>query len=173
VHRDGIADCKAILDRLGEHAPAHLDLAGACFHEGMLDDCEHHARRALALGHPLPGLALNTLACAAVQRGDYDAMMDHYSEAARVDPQHAVLIRNVERARRWFREQGPSLGTPLELDPSHDFQLLERTTQPTLPGPLPPDFADWGSASPVTPDAAVAPIGSKKELGSRRALKLL
>ena len=26
---------------------------------------------------------------------------------------------------------------------SHDFQLFERTAQPTLPGPLPEDFADW------------------------------
>jgi hypothetical protein len=26
---------------------------------------------------------------------------------------------------------------------SHDFQLFERTAQPTLPGQLPEDFASW------------------------------
>jgi hypothetical protein len=41
---------------------------------------------------------------------------------------------------------GPELGLPLELNARHDFQLFERTLQPTLPGPLPPDFALWAEA---------------------------
>ena len=173
VHTDSVDECKATLVRLGDHAPAHLDLAGAHFAANEIDDAQHHARKAIELGHPLPGLALNYLACIAVDRGDYDAMMDLYSEAAKTDPQHAVLIRNVERARKWFREEGPSTGIPLELDAQHDFRLLERTTQPTLPGPLADDFADWSAAPKPCSDAAVAPMGSKKALGSRKQLKLL
>jgi hypothetical protein len=53
------------------------------------------------------------------------------------------LIQNVEAARTWFRERGPERRLPLHLVPHHDFQLLERTAQPSLPGPLPANFADW------------------------------
>jgi hypothetical protein len=56
-------------------------------------------------------------------------------------------MSNVEQARRWFRERGPERGLPLELRAHHDFQLFERTLQPTLPGPLPADFADWTDAA--------------------------
>jgi hypothetical protein len=34
-----------------------------------------------------------------------------------------------------------------ELVAKHDFQLLERTAQPTLPGPLREDFAVWHAPS--------------------------
>jgi anaerobic magnesium-protoporphyrin IX monomethyl ester cyclase len=73
-------------------------------------------------------------------------------------------MSNVERARRWFRQNGPELGEPLELAARHDFQLFERTLQPTLPGPLPPDFAEWG--------AAIAPRRSEIQDGSVRARRL-
>ena len=66
---------------------------------------------------------------------------------------------------------------PLSLDARHDFQLLERTVQPTLPGPLPDAFEQWttvplalaAEAYAKTPDVE----GSKKELGDRRRLKLV
>ena len=74
-------------------------------------------------------------------------MQEHFLAAARTDPQHRVLIKNVERARAWFREQGPARGLPLELEVCDDFQLLERTLQPTLPGPLADDWNDF-DASP-------------------------
>jgi radical SAM superfamily enzyme YgiQ (UPF0313 family) len=175
LHRDGVEECEQVLALLGDHAPAHLDLAGAHWRTGTLDGVERHARRALELAHPLPGLALNYLACAAARRGDYDAMMDSFSEAARRDPQHLSLIHNVERARRWFRERGPERGLPLALEASHDFRLLERTVQPTLPGPLGDDFATWDRepARPVEAEAAVARVGSSIALGSRRSLPIL
>src|SRR5690606_4323178 len=72
-------------------------------------------------------------------------MQDDFLKAAKTDPQHDVLIRNVEKARAWFRERGPERGLPLALEARHDFQLLERTLQPTLPGPLPQDFLDWNA----------------------------
>jgi radical SAM superfamily enzyme YgiQ (UPF0313 family) len=142
-HRDGVADFRAILERLPDYHAAHMDLGGALYAEGDLDGAERHVRRALELGYPCPGLVYNHLACIAKARGDLDAMMDLFTTAAKTDPQHWVLIQNVNRARAWFKENGPSRGLPLELTVRHDFQLLERTAQPTLPGPLPDDFAEW------------------------------
>ncbi len=180
LHQPSVAELDGVLAALGEHHAAHLDLAGAHYHEGSLDEAERHTKRALELGHPLPGLALNYLACIAARRGDYDAMMDRMSEAAKRDPQHAVLIGNVNAARRWFRDGGPGKKLPLELVAHHDFRLLERTQQPTLPGPLPEDFAAWSGACEAdayltgkeeptsSPHAEVARIGSTKGLEPAR-----
>jgi radical SAM superfamily enzyme YgiQ (UPF0313 family) len=145
--RDGSSDYEAVLRRLGDYHAAHMDLGAAYYHEGRLDDAERHVRRALDLGYPLAGLAHNHLACIAKARGDLDGMMNEFSLAARRDPQHAVLVRNVNRARAWFKDGGPSKDLPLELVVSHDFQLLERTVQPVLPGPLADGFAAWVARS--------------------------
>src|SRR6185369_3423771 len=48
---------------LGDHHAAHMDLAGAYFRADQLDLAEVHVRRALELGTPVPGLALNYLGC--------------------------------------------------------------------------------------------------------------
>jgi len=155
LHRPGVAECQAILGRLGEHHAAHMDLAGAYYQDGQLDLCERHVQSALDLGYPLPGLGYNYLACIALQRGNIQAMQDWFTLAAKRDPQHYVLIRNVNAARAWFAQGGPGKGLPLDLVARHDFQLLERTVQPALPGPLPDDFAEW--APPVTPARAPEP----------------
>jgi anaerobic magnesium-protoporphyrin IX monomethyl ester cyclase len=143
VHKDTAADFAAILERLGDHHAAHLDLASALFHEGDIDGAHRHATRALELGYPLPGLVHNLFACIALAKKDYGAMMDALTRAAKEDPQHWVLVRNVNAARAWFKDGGPGSGRALELEARHDFQLLERTLQPTLPGPLPPDWSTW------------------------------
>ncbi len=178
IQRDGVAEYRAILERLGDHHAAHMDLGGALYEDGDLDGAERHVRRALDLGYPCPGLAYNHLACIAKARGDLDGMMDHFSTAARVDPQHYVLIQNVQAARAWFKQGGPGKKLPLDLVVRHDFQLLERTVQPTLPGPLPEDFAVWAPprapAEPAqdyvkTPDLE----GSLAELDPRKKLRVL
>ena len=97
------------------------------------------------------------------------------------DPQHWILIQNVSAARAWFKQSGPSKGLPLELIVRHDFQLLERTTQPTLPGPLSDDYAEWKPA--LTPASAQAAgdvfvktpdlEGSKKGLGEKKRLRVI
>ncbi|HEY3496586.1 MAG TPA: radical SAM protein [Polyangiaceae bacterium] len=148
-----VDECRAVLGRLGDHHAAYLDLAGAHFVEGDLEEAERAARRALELDHPTPGLAYNYLAVSAYRRGDLQGMQDHFMTAAKTDPQHDVLIRNVEAARAWFRERGPERGLPLELSARHDFQLFQRNAQPALPGPLPADFASWEN----TPEPVGAP----------------
>jgi radical SAM superfamily enzyme YgiQ (UPF0313 family) len=141
-------DCRAVLSRLGDHAPAHLDLAGAYYRDGELELAASHAQKALDFGHPTPGLAHNYLACIAHLRGDIPGMQQHFMTAAKTDPQHQVLISNVQRARTWFAERGPERQLPLQLVGKHDFQLLERTEQPALPGALPDTFAEWDTEAP-------------------------
>lgn len=169
MHRDGVAECREILAALGDHHAAHLDLGAALYHAGDYAGAERHVRRALELGYPAPGLAHNHLACIAHARGDLDGMMDEFSTGARVDPQHHVLIQNVQRARAWFKARGFERGVPLELVVAHDFRLLERTAQPTLPGPLAEDFARWDLPERAAPEAA-APLRSPDVEGSQRAL---
>ena len=154
-YREGVAEYRAILARLGDHAPAHMDLSGALWREGNVDEAGLHARRALELDYPLPGLALNTLACVAARRGDLAAMNAHFAEASRRDPQHWLLGRNLQAVRE---------GRLAELEARAEFQLLEQTVQPTLPGPLPPDFAQWGPP----PGPPPRPIGGRREGGAPR-----
>lgn len=158
-YQAGVEECRAILERLGDHHAAHLDLAGAHFRAGEFDPAEHHAERALELGFPAPGLAYNYLAAIAYRRGDVQKMQELFLTAAKTDPQHAVLLQNVESARTWFREKGPERGLPLELSVRHDFQLFERTQQPTLPGALSEDAYDWGVlAGPSTPASTLGDV---------------
>jgi anaerobic magnesium-protoporphyrin IX monomethyl ester cyclase len=177
MHAESAEEYAHILERLGDYHAAHMDLGAALYHEGELDLAEKHVRQALDLGYPLPGLAHNHLACIAKARGDLDAMMEGFTLAAKVDPQHYVLIRNVKRAREWFKAGGPGKGLPLDLVVRHDFQLLERTLQPTLPGPLPDGFEAWSGAPEAiegkdfvkTPEEE----GSKKGLADRRRLQVV
>jgi radical SAM superfamily enzyme YgiQ (UPF0313 family) len=157
--REGVSECRAILAELGDHPPAHMDLAGALFREGQLDEAERHARAALDLGYPLPGLAYNYLACIAARRGQNSRAREYLAEARERDPQHWVLAYNARCV-----ERGDFAG----LVAKHEFQLLERPAQPTLPGPLPADFATW---SPPPP-GPVRPIGGGR-LGAERKLRVV
>ena len=162
--REGVVECRGILGRLPDHAPAHMDLGGALYREGQLDEAEQHVRRALELGYPLPGLALNYLACIAARRGDVEGMKERLAEATKRDPQHWVLTSNVHAVRRWLAAGGPEKKLPLELEAKHEFQLLERAAQPTLPGPLADDFAIWAPPPPL-PER---PIGSARSQDPRK-----
>jgi radical SAM superfamily enzyme YgiQ (UPF0313 family) len=168
--KDGAKEYREILARLGDYHGAHMDLGGALYHEGDLDGAERHVEKALDLGYPCAGLAYNHLACIAKKRGNIDAMMDLFMTAAKTDPQHWVLIQNVNAARAWFKDRGPERGLPLELHVRHDFQLLERTAQPTLPGPLPDDFAEWKD-TPLKGDAAPRWLKTPETEGSGKGLK--
>jgi anaerobic magnesium-protoporphyrin IX monomethyl ester cyclase len=143
IHRDGIAELEPVLARLGEHHAAHLDLGAACYREGQLERAERHVRRALELGYPLPGLAHNYLCCIAAEQGDLARMQAELALGEKLDPQHLVLVRNRELVRSWLAAGAARSSPRPKLVSGHDFELLERTRQPTLPGPLPADFAKW------------------------------
>lgn len=143
--------CSAILDELGDHHAAHLDLAGAYFAEGELLGAEKHALAALEHDTPVPGLAHNLLACVAARRNDLDGLQAHLRTALRTDPYHFVVAKNAETLRAWFTRGGPKSGLPLDLDPRHEFQLFERTQQPALPGPLPDGWSEWQEPAQVLP----------------------
>jgi radical SAM superfamily enzyme YgiQ (UPF0313 family) len=165
--RESIDDFRKVLETLGDHHAAHMDLAGALLRQGLLDEAELHAKRALDLGYPAPGLALNYLACIAARRGDGRAMTERVSEAMVRDPMHPVVVRNVHAVRQWKEARGSDQALP-DLVATHDFQLLERWAQPTLPGPLADDFAVWGPA-PRPPDR---PVGAAKR-GEARKLRVV
>jgi tetratricopeptide (TPR) repeat protein len=156
-HRESVDDYRAILSRLGDHAPAFMDLGAALYRAGEFDEAQVHIRHALELDHPLPGLAYNYLACICLARGEYHYVFDHLQAGIERDPQHLVLLQNYERAQRWQQEGGPAKGLPLHLRAAHDFQLLERSTQPTLPGALEPDFARWGEVEVPSPMVPLRP----------------
>ncbi|HLK36560.1 MAG TPA: radical SAM protein, partial [Polyangiaceae bacterium] len=153
--RETVDECAAVLGRLGDHHAAHVDLAGAYYRAGRFDEAERHVRRALDLGYPAPGLAHNYLGCIAARRGDFAGMKAHLADALARDPQHWVLTRNAQAVRQW--SAGGENGAP-ELVADHEFQLLERPAQPTLPGPLADDYAVWG-APPPPPDC---PVGGRR-----------
>ncbi len=185
VHKPDVAELEAVLSRVGDYHAAHADLAVALYEAGDLARARHHAERALALGYPCPGLIDNLVAAIAYRGGDVEEMKARFLHAAKTDPQHYVLIRNVNATRAWLAGGGPERGAPLDLDVRADFRLLERTVQPTLPGPLPLDFAVWSEADaapsgPRDPSGASEAFvktpdveGSKHTLGSRGRLKVV
>jgi anaerobic magnesium-protoporphyrin IX monomethyl ester cyclase len=149
AYRDGVPECLAILEQLGDHHAAHMDLGGAYFQAQRYDLAEKHILKALELGYPLPGLAHNYLASIAAKRFDLKATQEHLRLALRLDPYHYPVARNAETLRRWLVDAGPLQGRPLDLEAYHEFQLFERTAQPTLPGPLAVDFATWADDVPL------------------------
>jgi anaerobic magnesium-protoporphyrin IX monomethyl ester cyclase len=165
---EGVIEYEGIAGRLGGHHAAHMDLGGAYYREGRLDDAEVHVRRAVDLGYPLPGLALNYLACIAARRGDVERMNEYFAEANRRDPQHWVIQRNTQAVRQWLARQGSPQELAIFLDAKHDFQLLERTAQPTLPGPLADDFDVW--QRPALPER---PVGGSRAADPRKLRMLV
>jgi anaerobic magnesium-protoporphyrin IX monomethyl ester cyclase len=160
-YRESVDECAAVLERLGDHDAAHMDLAGALYRDGRLDEAERHIARALELEYPAPGLALNYLACIAARRGDAKAMHERLAEAAARDPQHWVVAASLKAVSKW-RSEGAA-GLP-NLVAGHDFRLLEQPLQPTLPGPLSEDFALWKPPPSLPP----RPVGSSRPVDARK-----
>jgi radical SAM superfamily enzyme YgiQ (UPF0313 family) len=173
LHREGVDERRAILARLGDHAPAHLDLGVALYEAGSLDEAEVHLERALALGYALPGVAYAYLACVANARGDVDGALDRLQQGIAVDPQHPTLLASYESARAWIDRGGAARGEPLALTASNAFHLLERTAQPTLPGPLPNDFAVWKPRAAPSHNAPMRPRDPDALARARRSLPVL
>ncbi|HMA91820.1 MAG TPA: B12-binding domain-containing radical SAM protein, partial [Polyangiaceae bacterium] len=144
-------DLREVVLRLGEaYAPALLDLAEALIEGNELSEASEVLDTAERLQHPLPGLVHNARACLFAKRGAYEQLKNELVRAARIDPQHYVLLRNAREAKRWFDVGGPASGTLPDLRVRHDFELFERTEQPALPGPIPLEWLGWQRANPVT-----------------------
>jgi hypothetical protein len=73
-------------------------------------------------------------------------------------------MRNAQAVRQWLARGGPQKKLPLDVVARHEFQLLERTAQPSLPGPLSDDFAVW---QPVAPPPE-HPVGAMRSLDPRK-----
>lgn len=173
AYEPSVEDCEAILGRLPDHHAAHVDLAQAYGRAGRLDDAERHVRRALELDYPCPGLLHNDLACIASARGDLGETIAALAEAVRVDPQHPVVLENHATLRGWLDAGGPASGRPLGLVARHGFELLERTLQPSLPGPLPTDFDVWRANEPPGPIAPIRPEELSLRPGGMRKLAVV
>jgi len=174
-YRETAAECEAIVLRLGDHHAAHLDLAVAHYREDNLEGAERHAQKALELGHPLPGLCLNLLAAIACQRKEFANMQRFLTEAWQRDPQHYVLVRNVQKVKTWLAEAGPLRNMPIDIEGHADFQLLERTVQPMLPGALPADFANWNDSTGLAEgnEMRVPQAGSHASFQPRTRLRVV
>ncbi len=152
LHTPSVSELREVLATLGDHHAAHLDLAEALVESGEWEQAEYHLGRSEALGSPTPGLILNARACIAAQQRDYARLKSLLVEGAQRDPQHYLLLTNAARTKAWFDAGHHLSDRLLELEPRHDFQLYERTQQPMLPGSLPDNWADWSTASLVSPD---------------------
>lgn len=131
----GIDDCKQIVDRLPSLHEAHLDLAAASCRAGRPDLAEQHARTALEMHYPLPGLAVNILGCVAASRGQFAAARAHFAEARRLYP-HAIALENAAALDDWLARGGPASGRPLLLRPDTAFETRWLERQPEKPVPM-------------------------------------
>jgi radical SAM superfamily enzyme YgiQ (UPF0313 family) len=161
LHAPGVDELRSVLANLGEHHAAHLDLAEALVEAGDLQQAEFHLDRAEQLDSPTPGLILNVRACIAARRRDYVRLKNLLVEAAQRDAQHYLLLKNAALTKAWFDAGHHHSNRILELEPRHDFELFERTSQPMLPGELPPRWAEWAASSSVSPPCVTRQCGSE------------
>jgi anaerobic magnesium-protoporphyrin IX monomethyl ester cyclase len=87
--REGVSTSAApSSSRLPTTPPPTSTSRGALYRGGPARRGGAPRARALDLGYPLPGLALNYLACIAARRGDMEGMKERLAEAVKRDPQH-------------------------------------------------------------------------------------
>jgi len=139
-----VRDCEDALGLLGDLHTAHVDLGAAYFRSGDFDNSRKHLHKALELNHPTPGLVFNYLACISAMQSDFSAMLD-WLHRAQIDPLHSVVAHNTQIVKQW-QDMGSPASEPPQLRARHDFEILEIPEQPSLPGPLPRNFAGWGES---------------------------
>ena len=130
-----VRDQQKIVRIFPELHSAHLDLAHACFQEGLLSDAAHCLETAWRLGYPQPGIIENYRACIAALKGDIKNALVHLLAAKRLG-YHAVVERNIASARSWIESGGLKSRRPLELEADNSFEVTRPLCQPLTPGPL-------------------------------------
>ena len=141
AHRPDVPELEAVLERLPDHAAAHVDLGAALFAQGRLVEAHARFARALELGYPTPGVVHNYRAAVAAMQGDVEGMKQELLVASQKDPLHPCVMGNLATVRAWLA-RGASEPPPV-LAVGHEFQVFERTLQPTLPGPLGDGGLQW------------------------------
>jgi hypothetical protein len=127
-----------------------MDLAGACVAEARLDEARAHVGRAIALGHPMPGIGEALLARAAQLEGDVAAARAHLARAARDYP-HENVMRSALAFDAW--EANGCEGPMPAVDVAFTWDLACELVQPTNPGPI---------------DRAALPFGPRRPMSRRR-----
>lgn len=130
-----VDELRSILEIFPNHPAVQLDLAGAYVREGQYDKAEEHVRRALELGYPFPGLALNYLACIAAAKRDFSGVMAYLFKAQENYP-HDVVIKNMQSFHTWINAGGMEKGMPLNLIAHNLFEMNFIFQQPEKPGPI-------------------------------------
>ncbi|HUT77738.1 MAG TPA: radical SAM protein, partial [Polyangia bacterium] len=149
VRPDSLEQCQSALAELPDLHAAHLDVGAAYFRAGRLDEAEHHIRRALELGYPVPDLAWNYLAGLAGRRGDLEGMKAQLEEAAQRPNPHPLVAQNARALSDWLAAGGRRSGRKLNLAMRHTFQAVLPDAQPMVPAPLPADSLDWLAPEPA------------------------
>ncbi len=151
LHRYSVAELEGVAARVPEAPAVWMDLAGACVAEGRLDEARAHVARAIALGHPLPGIGDALLARAAQLEGDVAATRAHLARAARDYP-HENVMRSALAFDAWEADGG--VGPTPAVDVAFTWELACELVQPTNPGPI---------------DRASLPFGPRRATPRRRA----
>lgn len=127
-------ECRRFAELFQDLAAAYLDLGGAYFREGDLDEAERLFELALLKGYPIPGMVKNYLACLAATRGDLEMAQDYLSDAVLTFP-HRTVLRNQKRLEAWLEGGADKTDVP-SLIASHDFEPADCQEQPFKPGPI-------------------------------------
>lgn len=135
-----IAQRRRIVQRLPGLPAAHLDLGNAYARNGRWDEARTCYRQSLSLGHGLPGLVFNNLACAAAADGKL-AKAAGLLDKARTVGAHWVVEHNWQRLEKGI---GLKCNQPIELQLHEGFDGSTAMVQPAEPGPIRADSLEAG-----------------------------
>lgn len=131
----GVEDRERILSFFPTLHSAHLDMGGACYHSGRLEEAERLVKEAVRLNYPMPGLGYNYLACISAQRRDLKGCLS-YLDQARRSGLHQVVEENLQSVKEWLLSEGRENGKSLQLKARHEFESFRMERQPVVPGPV-------------------------------------
>lgn len=130
--RYGVAERKAVLNRLPDLPAAVFDLGIAYLEAGRLREAEDLLNRALAMDYPLAGLVYNALACIAAARNEIERITRNL-DLADQNGTHQAVMENRRALRKW--RHGGRI-EPLKLVLHNGFERCGLREQPADPGPI-------------------------------------
>ncbi|MFH1148486.1 MAG: radical SAM protein [Pseudomonadota bacterium] len=130
-----VADRQEILKLLHDLPAAYMDLGGAYYRSGDLDQAEKNIVQAVEMGYPAPGLGYNYLACIEALRGNLKATVNNLEKAQNAGI-HRIVQANLRVLREWLSSGGLDGKKPLSLCANHDLEDSRLAQQPVMPGPI-------------------------------------